>query len=135
MTDELGRFGHHPDSAIDFCIEVEELEAIAENARLGLTGNGHEADRTTLDSRIERAMDFRVGGDKNCVTAKAGLRILAAARGFDVSGAAAYAGQPMRRTRDSGSDRQAETVQRAPGEASQSGPAGASPNPEDQTHG
>lgn len=27
-TQTLGRFGHHPDPAIDFCVEVEEIEAI-----------------------------------------------------------------------------------------------------------
>lgn len=96
-AEQLGRFGHHPDPAIDFCEEVEHLESIAENARLGLTGFGHEADRERLDARIERALDFRVGGDAIAVAAKAVLRQLAAARGFDLSGEIAYAGQPIPR--------------------------------------
>ena len=96
MTTHMARFGHHPEPAIDFCIEVEELEAIAESSRLGLTGFGHEQDRETLDQRIERAMDFRVGGDAGCVAAKDALRRLASARGFIVDGEIAYAGQPLR---------------------------------------
>jgi hypothetical protein len=100
-TDTLGRFGHHPEAATDFCVEVEELEAIAESARLGLSGFGHEEDRKTLDQRIERAMDFRVGGDAIAVSAKEVLRKMAATRGFDVSGTKAYAGQPLRRREQS----------------------------------
>lgn len=92
---DTGRFGHSPDAAVDFCIEVEELEAIAESARLGLTGFGHEAERETLDSRIERAMEFRVGGDEVARHAKDCLRTLAEARGFVVTGEIAYAGQPL----------------------------------------
>lgn len=95
MAEQLGRFGHHPEPAIDFCVEVEELEAIAESTRLGLTGYGHEDDRAGLDRRVESAMDFRVGGDSNAVQAKAALRELAAARGFSVTGITAYAGQPL----------------------------------------
>lgn len=77
---QLARFGHHPDPAIDFCEEVEQLESIAANARMGLTGFGHEEDRETLDARIGRAMTFRVGGDANAVQAKATLRELEKAR-------------------------------------------------------
>ena len=97
--EQLGRFGHHPDPAVDFCIEVEELEAIAESARIGLVGFGHEDDRATLDCRIERAMEFRVGGDGIAVAAKDRLRGLATARGFNVTGTQAYAGQPLSRAR------------------------------------
>jgi len=97
VDNQLCRFGHHPDAAIDFCIEVEEIEAIAACARLGLTGFGHEQDRETLDSRIERAMDFRVGGDAGAVSAKAALRAIATARGFKVTGEHGYAGQPLQR--------------------------------------
>lgn len=93
----MTRFGHHPDAAIDFCIEVEELEAIEQSASLGLVGFGHEADRDTFDSRIENAMDFRVGGDEIAQHAKHGLRQLAAAHGFIVTGEIAYAGQPLPR--------------------------------------
>lgn len=93
----FGRFGHHPDPAIDFCVEVESLESIAENARLGLTGFGHEADYATLDQRIEYAMQFRVGGDDGAVIAKQALRELAKARGFSTADEIAYAGQPLAR--------------------------------------
>jgi hypothetical protein len=93
----LGRFDHHPDPAIDFCIEVEEIQSIIENARLGLSGMGHEEDRADLNNRIERALDFRVGGDEQAVNAKAVLRRVAAERGFVVDGVQSYAGQPLAR--------------------------------------
>lgn len=64
----LGRFDHHPDPAIDFEVEVEELIAMAINRR---TGFDPEPD---LDRRVERAMSFRVGGVPTCVSAKAELR-------------------------------------------------------------
>lgn len=70
MTHELGRFDHHPDPAIDFCIEVEELTAMAYNRRVGFDP---EPD---LERRVERAMDFRVGGDTNAVIAKEILRAI-----------------------------------------------------------
>ena len=95
--EEVGRFGHHPDAAIDFCIEVEEVESVAENTRLGLCGFGHEDDRATLDDRIGTALDFRVGGDAPAVAAKAALRQLAAQRGFNLHSVQAYAGQPCPR--------------------------------------
>lgn len=82
MTIEtMARFGHHPEPAIDFCIEVEELESIALNRKLGLTGFGHEADFAGFDDRLDRAMNFRVGGDLNCINAKARLRALTARKG------------------------------------------------------
>lgn len=90
-------FDHHPDPAIDFCCEVEELENIAENARLGLTGLGHEEDRATLDKRVQRAMEFRVGADQAAVLAKAALRQLATTLGYHLSGEISYAGQPIPR--------------------------------------
>jgi hypothetical protein len=92
-------FGHHPEPVIDFLIEVEELESIAENARLGLTGFGHEEDRAKLDERIDRALirDFRVGVDQQCVAAKQALRELARRRGFNLMTEIAYAGQPTPR--------------------------------------
>ena len=62
------RFDHHPDPAIDFCIEVEEIIAMAYNRHIGFDPE------PTLDARIERAMSFRVGGDLGCINAKATLR-------------------------------------------------------------
>lgn len=71
VAEKLGRFGHHPDPAIDFCVEVEEIEAIHCNVRLGFILQGEMKER---DRRILRAMDFRVGGDQNAVKAKDRLR-------------------------------------------------------------
>lgn len=72
MDEQLGRFGHHPIPAIDFCVEVECCENDAYDLRAG-------GDRDTLLRRIDRAMTFRVGGDIGCVDAKHGLRQLEAA--------------------------------------------------------
>lgn len=66
--EKLGRFDHHPDPAIDFEVEVEELIAMAINRRTGFDPEPE------LDARVERAMGFRVGGVPSCVAAKAELR-------------------------------------------------------------
>lgn len=73
MPETLGRFGHHPDPAIDFCVEVEEIEALVCDATNGIRDCGSEAVH-----RIGRAMDFRVGGDQGAVDAKGRLRELEA---------------------------------------------------------
>ena len=65
----LGRFGHHPDPATDFCEEVTHLESIVTDKELGL-----RADEEVPIERIARAMTFRVGGDVFSVGAKAHLR-------------------------------------------------------------
>jgi hypothetical protein len=64
----LGRFDHHPDPAIDFCVEVEELQGMAANRKLGFNTE------PTLDERVAKAMLFRVGGDEGAVKAKGLLR-------------------------------------------------------------
>lgn len=68
VAEKLGRFGHHPDPAIDYCVEVEELEGMMFNRRVGFD---LEPD---LDKRVERAMDFRVGGDLNAIGARQTLK-------------------------------------------------------------
>lgn len=70
MTEKLGRFGHHPNPAIDFCVEVEEIESMHTNIRIGFAPE----ERKERDRRILRAMSFRVGGDANAVDAKHKLR-------------------------------------------------------------
>lgn len=76
MTDttaeSIGRFGHHPDPAIDFCIEVDALEGMAIDVRAGLD------DAEAFKARLSRALEFRVGGDEGAVRAKDALRKLAA---------------------------------------------------------
>lgn len=69
--EQLARFGHHPEPAIDFCIEVESLESIVADKRLGL-----RTDEEWPHERIAKAMEFRVGADENCVVAKQALRKL-----------------------------------------------------------
>lgn len=68
----LGRFGHHPDPAIDFEVEVESLEGEVINFIAGFA-NGTPS-REELETRIFRAMSFRVGGDVGAVAAKQILR-------------------------------------------------------------
>jgi hypothetical protein len=64
----LGRFGHHPDPAIDFCVEVDAIEGIAAEVKVGL------ADRGAAFDRASRAENFRVGGDPWAVKAMGRLR-------------------------------------------------------------
>lgn len=65
---ELGKFGYHPDPAIDFCIEVDALEGLHYDVSVGA------GDKEELRRRVERAMQFRVGGDLSCVKAKEAVR-------------------------------------------------------------
>ena len=66
---KLGRFGHHPDPAIDFCIEVEELETIYSDVKIEFRPRD-----ASFNGRIARALNFTVGGDINAIAAKAKLR-------------------------------------------------------------
>jgi len=68
---KLGRFGHHPDHAIDFCVEVDAIDAAWWDAKVMSVGT-----RTEVLARAVRALEFRVGGDENAVNAKARLREL-----------------------------------------------------------
>lgn len=70
----LGRFGHHPDPATDFEVEVQDIEAEVYNASVGF----QPLPREVLLTRIDRALDFRVGGVPSCVEAKGVLREIAA---------------------------------------------------------
>jgi len=70
---ELGRFDHHPDPAIDFCIEVEVIEGLHYDHKVGAS------DGAGLAERVARAMTFRVGGDEIAVRAKHTLRGIEAA--------------------------------------------------------
>lgn len=62
------KFGHHPDPAIDFCIEVDELQGMAYNRKIGFDAEPQ------LEDRVFRAMLFRVGGDGRAIDAKQTLR-------------------------------------------------------------
>ncbi len=70
MGMNLGKFGHHPDPAIDFCVEVDCLIGMEYDARVGLIP------KEEFEKRYDRAMDFRVGGDQCAVAAKQALRKL-----------------------------------------------------------
>lgn len=64
----LGRFGHHDEPAMDFAIEVFEIEAEVAEPPSGTI------DRKALEERIARAMSFRVGGTVLGMAAKQALR-------------------------------------------------------------
>lgn len=78
--EKVGRFGHHPEPAIDFCIEVEALEGHLFDAKHGIGKPGHEPRRIDDEfrRRVSRAMDFIVGGDQIAIAAKATLRSISA---------------------------------------------------------
>lgn len=63
--EKLGQFGHHPNPAIDFCVEVEELQGITFNIGIGFD----QLTRQVIN-RFCDALDFRVGGDEHAVNAK-----------------------------------------------------------------
>lgn len=70
-TEQLARFQHHPNAAIDFCAEVDALEGLVYEAAIG------NRPRAPVIDRIYSALDFAVGGDANAVAAKDTLRRLA----------------------------------------------------------
>lgn len=74
LTEKPGRFGHHPDPAIDFCVEVETLDGEWLNTKIGFMNGTPSADE--LRRRTDRAMDFQVGGDLNAIGAKSILRVI-----------------------------------------------------------
>ena len=65
---KLGRFGHHPYPAVDFCVEVDAIESLAEDVKVGL------ATSEILKERVFRAMLFKVGGGRQAIEAKKVLR-------------------------------------------------------------
>lgn len=66
MSGELGRFGHHPDPATDYEIEVQALESIISDKAIGL-----RVYDPMPEKRLRRALDFRVGGVPTSVSARA----------------------------------------------------------------
>lgn len=77
MTREMDRFGHHPDPAVDFCIEVDEIEAEVKNHAIGFVNGTPSLEQ--IQTRIFKAMGFRVGGYEWSVRAKNRLREIEAA--------------------------------------------------------
>ena len=71
----LARFNHHADPAIDFCVEVGDLEARLASLRTSLrVGLSSASDLSELIADIRKAMDFIVGGVPEAIDAKATLR-------------------------------------------------------------
>lgn len=68
MNEKLARYGHHPDPAIDFQVEVEEIQSIVADVKLGLRP------KDDIEPRMSQAMQFRVGGVPSAVIAKNMLR-------------------------------------------------------------
>lgn len=69
--EKLGRFGHHPNPADDFCVEVDIIEGLAFDVVHGIWGDPHG-----IRGRISRAMEFVVGGDQIAIAAKNSLRLI-----------------------------------------------------------
>lgn len=67
---KLGRFNHHPDPAIDFEVEVEELHSILFDMQHNLS----PCEEPDFRRRVREAMHFRVGGIPSCIEAKHLLR-------------------------------------------------------------
>jgi hypothetical protein len=112
----VSKFGHHPNPAIDFCVEVEALLGEIENRRVGFE-NGTPS-QTELDARIERALSFRVGGDPSAVMAKQQLRNASTAESIAQPEAVNLepfkdAVSALRRIRDSANDENDANVPRA----------------------
>lgn len=71
-AETLGRFGHHPDPADDFCIEVECLQGEWENHKTGFM-NGTPS-RDEVKARVFRAMTAGPFITERCLNAKGILR-------------------------------------------------------------
>lgn len=69
--EKLGRFGHHPDPAIYFEVEVESIVGMDLDREWGFD------DHRDLERRVDTAMEFIVGGDPGAIAAKATLREIA----------------------------------------------------------
>lgn len=67
---DLGRFDHHPDPAVDYCVEVDALEGMAYDVGVGL------ASREEFEARIFRASMFRPMIDANALDARRALLAL-----------------------------------------------------------
>jgi hypothetical protein len=75
--DALGRFGHHPDPATDFEVEVTSLQGRLFNAKHAIPDkHGVTESVAQVADAIKRAMTFRVGGVETSVRAKSILRAL-----------------------------------------------------------
>jgi hypothetical protein len=75
-------FGHHPDPVVDFVTEVEAIEREITDRNAGMPAT------IDLRARMERAMQFKVGGSAEAVGAKDDLRKFAA--GFHAGEAASW---------------------------------------------
>lgn len=77
VGDALGRFGHHPDPATDFEVEVTSLQGRLFNAKHAIPDkHGVTESVAQVADAIKRAMTFRVGGVETSVRAKSILHAL-----------------------------------------------------------
>lgn len=83
-SEQLGMFGHHPETEIDWNIECEALENILSDFAMGHTGFGREADYESLGSRLARFFDFATISEHK-LALKAQLRGHIRALGFAMS--------------------------------------------------
>jgi len=64
------RYDHHPDPAIAFEVEIDIIEGMVADVLAG------QSTKQEVINRMQRAMQFRVGGDARAVAAKDRLRAL-----------------------------------------------------------
>jgi hypothetical protein len=77
VDDAIGKFGHHPDPATDFEVEVTSLQGRLFNAKHAIPDkHGVTESVAQVADAIKRAMTFRVGGVETSVRAKSILRAL-----------------------------------------------------------
>lgn len=65
---KIGRFGHHPDPATDFAVEVDAIEGMIADLNAGVEKP------KAVEDRIFKAMQFRAGGTVLGAAAKLALR-------------------------------------------------------------
>lgn len=73
VSGNLGRFGHHPDHIIDYCVEVECIEAMCRDHDAYGHSFGDDDRPLTHEetmSRIWRANGFRVGVVEEALAAR-----------------------------------------------------------------
>lgn len=93
----IGRFGHHPDPATDFEVEVESLQGRLFDAKHAIPGkHGVTESVAQVADAIKRAMTFRVGGVETSVRAKSILRALELEAAHPPAPAADGAGELLR---------------------------------------
>jgi len=71
-VETLGRFGHSPDPAVDFCVETEWIGNEWANTKAGFTNGTPPIEE--IARRLNQALDAYVGNNQYAVAANCTLR-------------------------------------------------------------